>query len=128
MNDIVISSSLENYLETIYMLSLKHKTVRITDVAKELSISKPSANRAVNALKAQGLVEHEPYSHITLTDEGSAFAEGVYTRHLLLKKFLQNVLAVEPHIAEKEAGMIEHSLSQETVNKLEYFVDEYLNK
>ena len=50
-NDICISSALEDYLESIYEISKQKTSVRITDIALALKISKPSVNRAVNTLK-----------------------------------------------------------------------------
>lgn len=117
-----ISTALEDYLEAIYVLSLENAAVRITDVARCLGISKPSANRAVNSLKAQGYVDHEPYGDILLTEKGKAHADTVYNRHKLIKKFLVDVLEVTEEEAEREACMIEHSVSQSTVDKIESFI------
>ena len=49
-----LSSSLEDYLEIIYILMQNSDSVGITDIAKALSISKPSVNKAVNLLKEKG--------------------------------------------------------------------------
>ena len=43
-NDICISSALEDYLESIYEISKQKTSVRITDIALALKISKPSDN------------------------------------------------------------------------------------
>ena len=56
-----LTPSLENYLESIYFLQLKNGEVRITDIAYELNVSKPSVNRAINTLKDAKLVQHEHY-------------------------------------------------------------------
>ena len=80
-NDICISSALEDYLESIYEISKQKTSVRITDIALALKISKPSVNRAVNTLKKQGLVSHEPYGDIILTEKGFELGEAVYHRN-----------------------------------------------
>ncbi len=123
--DRTISTALEDYLEAIYILSADNPAVRITDVARYLGISKPSANRAVNSLKAQGYVDHEPYGDILLTERGRQHADTVYSRHRLIKKFLVSVLGVEEENADCEACLIEHSVSQDTVDKIESFINEY---
>lgn len=51
-----MTASLEDYLEAIYFLNGANGEVRMTDLAAELGISKPSVNRAVNTLKSQGYV------------------------------------------------------------------------
>ena len=122
-NDICISSALEDYLESIYEISKQKTSVRITDIALALKISKPSVNRAVNTLKKQGLVSHEPYGDIILTEKGFELGEAVYHRHTTIKKFLVNVLHIPEDDAEKEACQIEHNISQNTVEKMKSFME-----
>lgn len=120
-----ISKSLEDYLEAIYVLSKDNAKVRITDVARYLKISKPSANRAVNSLKAHGYAEHEPYGDIFLTEFGQAYADDLYRRHTLIKKLLINVIGVSESAADTEACMIEHSISNDTLAKIEKFITSF---
>ena len=116
-NDICISSALEDYLESIYEISKQKTSVRITDIALALKISKPSVNRAVNT------VSHEPYGDIILTEKGFELGEAVYHRHTMIKKFLVNVLHIPEDDAEKEACQIEHNISQNTVEKMKSFME-----
>ena len=109
-NDICISSALEDYLESIYEISKQKTSVRITDIALALKISKPSVNRAVNTL-------------IILTEKGFELGEAVYHRHTMIKKFLVNVLHIPEDDAEKEACQIEHNISQNTVEKMKSFME-----
>lgn len=117
-----ISESLEDYLETIYALSLVHDEIRITDIAHQLGISKPSVNRAVNSLKNAGLVDHEPYGDIILTEYGLEKGRECYQKHLSITKFFIEVLDMEQDAAETEACKIEHSLSPNTVDKMENYM------
>lgn len=118
-----LSGALADYLEAIYMLSHTQSNVRITDIALRMGISKPSANRAVNSLKRQGLVSHEPYGDITLTEKGKSIGESVNRRHGMIKNFLINVLSVKEDDAENEARRIEHNISQNTVDKMKSFME-----
>ena len=117
-----ISASLEDYLETIYLLQQKNKEVRITDIASELKISKPSVNRAVGSLKEAGYLEHEFYGTIALTKTGEKIASGVLARHTLIKRFLIEKLGVDEKTAEEDACKMEHVVSPETMNKLYDFI------
>lgn len=121
-----VTASLEDYLEAIYFLNGKNEGVRVTDIALELNISKPSVNRAINTLKSQGLVEHEHYGSLTLTDDGLKIAENIAGRHVTLKKFLRDVLEVDEEVAENEACLIEHNLSADTVGRISRFMDRVL--
>ena len=123
MNEkIEVTASLEDYLETIFFLQQKNDTVRITDIAVSLNISKPSVNRAINTLKARGFVDHERYGSLSLTSKGVEFAKNVAHRHNVLIDFLKNTLGVEGSLAEKEACLIEHHISSDTIDKLSVFM------
>lgn len=123
LKDTRISEALEDYLEAIYLFSRKQSSVRITDIAIHLGISKPSVNRAVNTLKKQGYVSHEPYGDVILTEKGRALGYDLYDRHRMIKKFLINVLHLSVDEAEKEACQIEHNISQSTVDKMVSFME-----
>ena len=117
-----MTASLEDYLEAIYFRG-GAESVRVTDIAEELGISKPSVNRAIRALRERGFVEHEHYGGLKLTEAGLAVAENVAFRHRTVKRFLTQALGVAEEAAEEEACLMEHSLSQDTVERLARFLD-----
>ena len=55
----MVSKALEEYLKTMYVLQIKNKEIRVTDIAKAMSCSKPSVNKAINNLKENELVNYE---------------------------------------------------------------------
>ena len=126
-NDVVMTASLEDYLEAVFVLKQQKKSVRMTDIAEFLAVSKPSVNRAIGTLKDAGLLKHETYGEITLTSAGKARAKDVLSRHHLLKVFLTDTLGVETEIAEKDACRMEHVMSKESIEKLSDFL-KALNK
>mgnify|MGYP002510964021 FL=1 len=105
--------SLEDYLETILILSRRLPTVLSIDLASELNFSKPSVSVAVKNLKNRGyiLVSEDGYLH--LTDEGQKIAENVYERHTLLADWLI-YLGVDPQIAANDACKMEHDITPES--------------
>jgi len=115
---LTISSSLEDYLEVILELSEKNDAVRVTDIAAMLNIAKASVSQTVSRLKEMGLVNQESYGPLELTGEGRKLAVKVRQRHRLLKKFLVEVLEVDSKVAEKDACLMEHVVSPQTVKKL----------
>ena len=118
-----ISNSEENYLKAILNLSKEGKGVRITDIAEILSLSKPSVNKAIKNLKERGLVTHEAYESVYLTLSGECIAKNVGIRHVVLKRFLKDILGVEENKAEEEACAIEHAISIDTVEKLNMLIE-----
>ncbi len=125
MSENKLTPSLEDYLETILFLSENNPSVRITDVADKLGISKPSVNKAINILKKDGYVDHEHYGLLSLTDEGKEIAKDVAVRHFAIKSFLCDVLGVEEAAAAEEACKLEHSMTKDTVAKLKDFLDRF---
>lgn len=118
-----MTASLEDYLETVFVLSEKNSDVRLTDIAAMLGVSKPSANRAVNTLTQNGFLSHETYGAITLTPEGETYAANVLHRHKLLKHFLSVTLGMNEKTAEEDACKMEHVMSAETIEKLYEYLE-----
>jgi Mn-dependent DtxR family transcriptional regulator len=119
-----ISASKQDYLETILDFSSESGQARSIDIARTLGVSRASVNKSLGALKESGLVEHEHYGDIRLTEKGLKLARAVRARHNALKLFLTSVLGVEEETAERDACRMEHAISRETAAKLE----EYLKK
>lgn len=117
-----ISASMQDYLETILEIEKKEESVRITDIAKKMNIAKASVNQTVKKLKSMGLVRHQTYGPVELTKSGKELALKVRERHVLIKKFLVNVLEVDPNIAEEDACLMEHVVSRQTMERLTIFL------
>ncbi len=120
-----IYESGEDYLETILILHRNTGFVRSIDIANELGYSKPSISRAVGILKSDGFITVEPNGQIILTESGRVKAEQVYEKHIILRKFLTEILGVSTETSEQDACRIEHVLSEETYLKLKAFVENY---
>ncbi|MBR4939096.1 MAG: metal-dependent transcriptional regulator [Kiritimatiellae bacterium] len=118
-----MSQSLEDYLEAVYMLIADGKTALVRDVAKILSVKMPSVVKAIHELKRLGLVTQEPYSNIELTEKGSRVAKLVLNRHTLLRSFLVK-LGVSGETADRDACLMEHILSAETLDKIRIFTEQ----
>ena len=112
----------EDYLEAIYVLGGTDGKVQSVAVSNKLGVSKPAVNMATNDLAKKGLIEKQRYGDLSLTTEGRAVAEEVYARHTLLKQLLMYI-GVSEETAETDCCKIEHTLSQETVEKLRALKD-----
>lgn len=122
-----LTSSVENYLETIYLLSLSKNAVRVRDISRAANVTMPSVHQALHILKEHKMIKHENYGYIELTASGRIHAKNIYSRHQILLEFLSDILKVPVKIAEKDACRIEHSISEVTLKKLVAFVGK-LNK
>lgn len=119
---IKISKALETYLEAVYVLSLEKNYVRITDISVYLGISKPSVNRAINTLKVNGFVLHEPYGEIVLTEKGKSTAEKIYDNHHVVKAFFTKILKLPSEDAEREAMSVGSSISPGTITRMAQYM------
>ena len=115
-----LSASLEDYLEAILQVERASRVARVSEIAEHLGVSSPSVTGALKGLCSRGLVSHAPYGHVTLTEEGKDIAAEVERRHLLIRDFLTDVLALPLDKAEATACKLEHILEPDV---LAHFVD-----
>ena len=113
----------EDYLETVYRLSLDNDTVGVTDVAKARGVSVPTARAAVAKLIRNELVRQQHYGKIVLNPSGKKLGEELYQVHSVLRQFLTEILLLDPKEAEREACLMEHGLSKTTLKRLTLFLD-----
>ena len=105
--------SVEDYLETILILSGRLPMVRSIDIANEMNFSKPSVSVAMKNLRNRGYVTVSEEGYVFLTDSGRRLAEAVYERHNILSDWLIG-LGVEPATAVADACKMEHDISPDS--------------
>ncbi len=108
-----VSEAIENYLETIYILSQQQNEVHAIDICSYLSYSRPTVSIVLRQMREHGLVTVNQENHIFLTEEGLRIASRIYERHQVLTKLLMT-LGVSRETALHDACKIEHDLSDET--------------
>jgi len=119
-----LSKSHEDYLEAIVMLGgTPEQPIRSVDVANKLGVSKASVNKAITLLKEKGFLDQPYYGDITLTQGGYEYAVAVYQRHRYLTGFLEKALGIDPEVAEDEACIMEHAISDDSFRKWIAFID-----
>jgi len=122
-----LTENAEDTLEAIFLLSKDKKVVRVKDIAKSLNSNNASVVTCLKSLSQKGLVQHEHYGYVELTEKGKAIARDLYKRHQLLYKFFRETLGLPSHIAERDACRIEHYLSEEGLNGILKLI-EFINQ
>lgn len=116
-----ISEAIENYLETILVLSKKKPELHAIDICDELGYSRPTLSVVLKRMKKGGLILVDENNHISLTDEGRSIAEKIYERHNVISKFFMDI-GVEESVALHDACKIEHDLSDETFRCIKNYI------
>ena len=114
-----MTQSLEDYLETIGNLAQNGNMPRVKDIAATLKLSKPSVHIALHCLEDKGMIEHEPYGDIIITELGKKKYREIKHKHDTISSFLRTNLGISTENAEKDACLMEHFLSNETLKKIE---------
>ena len=76
-----VSNQAEEYLEAIYRLENKVGYARTMDLSRELGVVPGSITNTIENLERKGLVIHEPYRGVKLTDDGRKIASSILRRH-----------------------------------------------
>ena len=112
-----LTSSMENYLKTVFILYRKQGYARCVDISEYMGVTMPSVSRAVKKLiKAEYLIK-EANGTLSLTMAGKKIAENVYERHCFFREKLR-AAGVGLQTAEREACRMEHGISEESFRKV----------
>jgi DtxR family transcriptional regulator, Mn-dependent transcriptional regulator len=118
-----LSDALEDYLETIFELVRDNKLARVKDIARNRDVRSASVIPALRRLSELGLISYEKREYIDLTPEGEAEARKIYSKHKILNRFFRDVLNIPPDYAQKDACLMEHSLSKAGMNQIVKFLE-----
>ena len=117
----MLSRKAEDYLEAILNVTLEKGYAKTKDIAERLGVQPPTVVEMVQKLDKKGLIVYRRYEGVTLTPEGRSVAEQIKHRHDTLTAFL-TAIGVSPSIADRDACIIEHELSQESVEQIRRYV------
>lgn len=122
MNEEKMSSSVEDYLEALYLLTEEKDEVGTSDIASFLGITLPSVTEMLKKLRKKGLINYEKYGNISLTSPGKKIGKRVSGRHDDLVTFLK-LLGVDEETAQLDACRVEHVVGENTMKKLRNFLN-----
>ena len=123
----MVSKASEEYLKTMYILQIQNKEIRVTDIANQMNLSKPSVNKAINNLKENGLVDYETYGKIELTENGIDLAKKILEAYDISYVFFKDVLGLTEESAKSEAEKLKLTMEDNTINNLAKYVHKVLN-
>lgn len=107
-----LSPSQEDYLKQIFLLGDGVESVSTRDLSRRLDVRPASVTGMIQRLAEQGLVSHEPYHGVRLTDGGRRVALEMLRHHRLLETYLKQVLGYSWEEVHEEAERLEHVISE----------------
>ena len=109
-----LSASVQDYAKAVYALEARSGLpVSTNDLAARLGVTPASVSGMVRKLTEVGIVEHEPYHGVRLTEQGRRVALEVLRHHRMLELFLAQELGMPWDRVHAEAEVLEHVLSEE---------------
>jgi DtxR family Mn-dependent transcriptional regulator len=88
-------------------------------LAERIGVSASTASESIRKLADQGLVDHEKYGAVTLTELGRQAALAVVRRHRLLETFLVQELGYSWDEVHDEAEILEHAISDMMLDRID---------
>lgn len=117
-----LSANMEDYLEAIYNVVQKNGAALPRDIGNILDVGRSSVSGALKTLRSKGLIRHESYGVITLTERGEVIAREVNRRHEALKEFFVRILNIDDDLADRTACSLEHTVGDKVMARLVGFV------
>jgi DtxR family Mn-dependent transcriptional regulator len=114
-----VSQAVEDYLKAIYKLQSDAGKVSTSALAEYLGVAPPSATNMITRLVDEGLLRHDRYRGVELTEKGARAALEVIRHHRLWELFLAEALDVPLERVHAEAERLEHSLSEDLEDRLD---------
>lgn len=114
----MITARIEDYLEEIFLLESTGRDITVTDLAERLSITKGTVTATVQKLVDAGMLKHERYGSLHLTEDGRRKGLEVYRRHEGLRAFFHELLGVDRDRSSEMACSMEHYMDTITDERL----------
>jgi DtxR family Mn-dependent transcriptional regulator len=108
-----LTAAVEDYTKAIYTLEEREGSASTNELAALLDVKPGSVSGMLRKLDSLGLVEHERYRGVRLTEKGRRVALEVIRHHRLLELFLVENLGMTEDEVHAEAEVLEHALSEE---------------
>lgn len=117
-----LSSKMRAYMAEIYRLLDRQpnaaENVTSSQLADWLIVSPPAVNRMVNRLSELGLLVHQPYQGITITEQGKIEALKQIRRQRIAETFLVRVMGMNWLTVHEEALRLSDGLSEAVVQRM----------
>lgn len=95
---------------------------RVSDIARQLDITRGSVSINLRALKKRGWIETGDHHLVKLSDKGVKTVQSLLAKRTVVKAFLSDVLGTPDPQADIDSCKIEHLISHATGQRLVHFM------
>ena len=113
----------EDYLKCIHELRQTEEKISNKMIAEKMQFSAPAVSEMMKKLLAENLIEKDNKAGYLLSQKGQAMVADLYRKHRLIEVFLINHLNYSSKEVHEEAEVLEHTVSDLFINRLESFLD-----
>jgi DtxR family Mn-dependent transcriptional regulator len=115
-----LSTTAQDYLKVIWSATEWSATpITVKQLAERMGVRAATVSDGIRRLAEQGLLVHEPYGSIELTEAGRANAVAMVRRHRLIETFLVEVLGYGWDEVHDEAEVLEHAVSDTLIDRID---------
>jgi Mn-dependent DtxR family transcriptional regulator len=123
-----LTHSATHHLMAVDTLIDRHGYARVSDIARELDLTRGSVSVAMQSLRVPGYVEQDENHFYHLTDLGRTAIASVRLRHEIVEEFLTGVLGLSTEAAHRESCRMEYLLEAPTAKRLAALMDYWQDK
>ena len=116
------------YLAAIKELTEKNGQVRCVNISRHLGVSRPSVSKMLRCLANSGLVYEDFCNSVTLTPEGEAAVEELFSSFDEVYVFFHRFLKLPKEQAHEQALMFITDFPQDTCARLKKIVKRTVKK
>lgn len=113
------SRAVQDYVKAVYVLARRQRPVPNRALKPRLGTTAPAVSEMAHQLVERGLLRRVPYHGVVLTEQGEELARRLVRDHVLVERWLVELLDVMPDDAHVEAERLEHALSDRLAARLE---------
>lgn len=116
------SIAVEDYIKHIWKLLSQGRRATTKAIAERTDLGRGTVSGMLKQLAARGLVEHQPYRGVKLTEAGERLALRIVRRHRLMELFLVRTLGLGWEQVHDDAERLEHAVSDELIEHIDRFL------
>ncbi len=120
--EIELTTTLEEYLATIFKLEKKSGVARANEIADSHGVSRSTVTTALKSLGEKNLIFYKPYNPIKLTPQGFKIGQKIAHRNLILNDFFERILQLPGEKARATACKVEHVITDDVIIELGRFI------